>query len=69
MLFFETVAGGLQIGGVHQRHGMGPSGRVFDQRHAELVVDLAQTAHAQTGSELVEHAHIGNPLPVGHARK
>src|SRR5271155_699426 len=48
---------------------MGPGGRSLDQRHAELVVDLAQTANAQAGPELMEHAHIGNPLPMGQARK
>jgi len=44
---------------------MGPSSGALDQRPAQLVVDLAKTTDAQVGSELVEHACIGNSLPMG----
>jgi hypothetical protein len=64
-LFFDADAGGLQIGGIHQREGMGPRGGPLDQRGAQTVVDLPKAASAQAGAELVEHEGVGNSLAMG----
>jgi hypothetical protein len=42
---------------------------LLDQRLAQLIVDLAQAAHAQARPELVEHPHIGEARPMRQSRK
>lgn len=48
---------------------MGPTGRLFDQRQAQSVVDDPQTAHTYPRAKLVEHPRIGSRLSRGQVRK
>jgi hypothetical protein len=60
VLFFEADAGRRQIGGVDQPDRQFPPGIALDQRRQQILVDLPQSRHAETGSEFVQHAYVGH---------
>jgi hypothetical protein len=57
VLFFEAAAGRRQIRRVHQRHCVRLHPLATQQALQQMLIDPAQSAHADLLSKLVQHSH------------
>jgi len=62
-LFFETAARGGQIRRVHQRHRVGLHALPMQQPPHEMLIDVAQSAHAHSLTKLRQHPGGGQCAP------
>jgi hypothetical protein len=62
-LFFETAARSGQIRRVHQRHRVGLHAVSMQQPPHQMLIDLAQSAHAHTLTKLMQHPCGGQRAP------
>jgi hypothetical protein len=67
-LFFEAAARRRQIRGIHQRHGVRLASATDQQSSDQVLIDPAQSAHAEGATEFVQHARSGAlPAQAGKA--
>jgi uncharacterized protein (DUF2252 family) len=66
VLFFEATASRWQIGRVHQCDGMRLPALAAEQLAQQMLIDLAQSAHAHSLPKLMEHPHA-RPMPTQSA--
>ena len=57
-LFFEKTELRRQISRVNESHRMGPTGRPFDPRQPQLVVDGSETCYSCPCTRLLKHPYI-----------
>ena len=61
MLFFEADTGGGQIGGINPSHRPRLPGIGGEQRPEQMLVDSAQSGHADATPKLVHPPNAGHP--------
>jgi hypothetical protein len=66
VLFFEATTSRWQISRVHQCHGVRLTALAAEQLAQQMLIDLAQSAHAQSLPKLMEHTHA-RPMPTQSA--